>query len=163
MENLSVQHKTAGFVIHVRWMIRRDMPTVLAIEESSPEPHWTTEDEFLFRLRQRTCVGMVAEVGADVVGFMIYEIHKDRLGLLKFVVHSRYRRSWIGRAMMSMLFVKLSPSTRNRIVPEVRETNLAAQLFFRSMGFRAIRIIKGEVDSYLMQYRCESLANLPSE
>lgn len=45
----------------------------------------------------------------------------------------------------------------NRIVLEVRETNLAAQLFFRSMGFRAIRIIKG------MQYRCESLANLPSE
>ena len=48
--------------VHIRWMIRRDMPEVLAIESGGFANPWTEED-FIRCHRQRNCVNMVAELG----------------------------------------------------------------------------------------------------
>jgi ribosomal-protein-alanine N-acetyltransferase len=142
--------------VHIRWMIRRDMPEVLQAEQQSFEFPWTEED-FLRCLRQRNCIGMVAEQGERVVGFMIYELHKARLHILNFAVHPRFRRLGVGGQMVSKLIGKLSSHRRTRITLEVRETNLQAQLFFKAQGFRGTRVLRnfyedsGE-DAYLMQY-----------
>ena len=69
----------------IRWMIRADMPDVLAIEQDVFEFPWFEQD-FVRCLRQRNCIGMVAEQGDRVVGYMIYELHKSRLHLLNFAV-----------------------------------------------------------------------------
>ena len=143
--------------VHIRWMIRRDMPEVLAIEHASFEFPWC-EEEFLRILRQRNCIGMVAEQGEKVVGFMIYELHKQKLHILNFAVHPGCRRRRIGSQTIAKLIGKLSGHRRTRITLEVRETNLPAQLFFRSQGFKAMRVLRafyedsGE-DAFLMQYR----------
>ena len=143
--------------VHIRWMIRRDMPEVLQTEQQSFEYAWTEED-FLRCLRQRNCIGMVAEQGEKVVGFMIYELHKAKLHILNFAVNPGFRRSHVGCQMVSKLISKLSSHRRTRITLEVRETNLGAQLFFRAQGFRAVRVMRsyyedsGE-DAFLMQYR----------
>jgi len=152
--------------VHIRWMIRRDMPEVLAIEHAGFEFPWC-EEEFLRVLRQRNCIGMVAELGERVVGFMIYELHKNRLNVLDFAVHPEFRRQAIGRQMVDKLVGKLSSHRRTRIVSHVRETNLAAQLFFRIQGFRATEVVRehfqdtGE-DAFLMNYLFdESVADEP--
>ncbi len=142
---------------HIRWMIRRDMTSVLNIEDKSFEYPWS-EEEFVRCLRQRNCIGMVAEHEEDVVGFMIYELHKNRLHLLNFAVAPDYRRKGVGRAMIEKLASKLSLDRRNRIMLEVRETNLVAQLFFRQLGFKAVSVLREfyedtPEDAYLMQYR----------
>jgi len=143
--------------VHIRWMIRRDMPEVLHTEQESFEFAWTEED-FLQCLRQRNCIGMVAEQGERVVGFMIYELHKNKLHILNFAVHPSYRRAGVGTQMVAKLISKLSSHRRTRITLEVRETNLAAQLFFRSQEFKALRVLRtfyedsGE-DAYLLQYK----------
>jgi ribosomal-protein-alanine N-acetyltransferase len=64
----------------------------------------------------------------------------------------------IGTAMVEKLIGKLSGDRRNRIVLEVRETNLDAQLFFKNLGFRAISVLRDfytdtTEDAYLMQFR----------
>ncbi|GAB5405434.1 MAG: ribosomal protein S18-alanine N-acetyltransferase [Aureliella sp.] len=146
--------------IHIRWMIRRDMPSVLAIEEASFEFPWS-EEEFIRCLRQRNCIGMVAERDDEVVGFMIYELHKNRLHLLNFAVCPSARRQEVGSRMLEKLSSKLSSDRRNRILLEVRETNLDAQLFFKSLNFRAISVLRDYYedtteDAYLMQYRYRS-------
>ena len=143
--------------VHIRWMIRRDMSSVLRIEEDCFEFAWTEKD-FIRCLRQRNCIGMVAEKDDEIVGFMIYELHKNRLHILNFAVHPDHRRHGVGNAMCSKLFGKLSHERRNRIMLEVRETNLEAQLFFKSLGFRAISVLRDFYDdtvedAYLMQYR----------
>lgn len=143
--------------VHIRWMIRRDMPEVLQTEQTSFDYSWTEED-FLRCLRQRNCIGMVAEQGEKVVGFMIYELHKAKLHILNFAVHPGQRRQGIGAQMVAKLISKLSSHRRTRITLEVRETNLPAQLFFRSQGFLALKVLKsfyedsGE-DAFLMQYQ----------
>ncbi len=142
--------------VHIRWMIRRDMPEVLQTEQESFEFAWTEED-FLRCLRQRNCIGMVAEQGEKVVGFMIYELHKSKLHILNFAVSPALRRGGVGAQMVAKLISKLSSHRRTRITLEVRETNLVAQLFFRAQGFKAVRVLRayyedsGE-DAFLMQY-----------
>lgn len=146
--------------IHVRWMIRRDMPQVLAIEKGSFEFPWAEED-FFRCLRQRNCIGMVAESGEELLGFMIYELHRNRLHLLNFAVAEESRRRGVGGQMLDKLVNKLSSQRRSRIMLEVRETNLAAQLFFRQRGFKAISVLRDfyddtTEDAYLMQYTLEA-------
>ncbi len=142
---------------HIRWMIRRDMAEVLDIEQESFEFPWCEED-FIRCLRQRNCIGMVAEHEERVVGFMIYELHKTRLHVLNFAVARSTRRHGVGHQMLGKLIGKLSFQRRTRVLLEVRETNLAAQLFFKAEGFRAVNVLRDfyddtTEDAYVMQYR----------
>lgn len=142
--------------LHIRWMIRRDMPDITAIETASFEYAWT-EDDFLRCLRQRNCIGMVAERGDRIVGFMIYELHRTRLHVLNFAVAPQVRRSGVGGLMVGKLVYKLCSHRRQKITLAVREGNTAAQLFFRAHRFQAARVLRnyyedsGE-DAYQMEY-----------
>ena len=149
-------HEKQRVAVHIRWMIRRDMSEVLDIESSSFEFPWT-EDDFVNCLRQRNCIGMVAEHDERVVGFMIYELHKSRLHIINFAVHADYRRRGVGSQMLQKLIGKLSHQRRRKILLEVRETNLEAQLFFKDNRFRAVSVLRDfyddtTEDAYLMQF-----------
>ncbi len=146
--------------VQIRWLIRRDMREVLRIEQESFEFAWTEED-FLCCLRQRNCIGMVAEQDDRIVGFMVYELHKDRLNILNFAVAADVRRLGIGNQMVTRLIDKLSQQRRKEILLEVRERNLSAQLFFKHQSFRAVRVLRGHYDdtaedAYIMQFRLDA-------
>ncbi len=145
--------------VHIRWMIRRDMTEVLQIEKDSYGQPWS-EDDFLRCLRQRNCIGMVAESEDRVLGFMVYELHRTRLHVLNFAVTPEARRSGVGTQMVHKLIGKLSSHRRTNITLAIRETNLQAQLFFRSMEFKALQILRSyyedtNEDAYLMQFATE--------
>lgn len=149
----------------IRWLIRRDMDEVLSIEQGSFQFPWT-EEEFLCCLRQRNCIGTVAELDHRIVGFMIYELHKSMLRILNFAVAPDARRSGIGRQMVQRLIDKLSQQRRREIVLEVRETNVPAQLFFGQNGFRAITVLRQHYndtceDAYYMRYCLTEDATIP--
>lgn len=143
----------------IRWLIRRDMRDVLRIEDESFDCGWTEED-FLCCLRQRNCIGMVAEHNHSVVGFMIYELHKAQFNVLNLAVDPQYRNCGVGTQMMDRLIDKLvnGANRRTRIELEVRERNLPAQLFFQKCGFRAEHVVRDGYenpteDLYVMRYR----------
>jgi GNAT superfamily N-acetyltransferase len=84
-------------------------------------------------------------------------------GQLVTPVAAEHRRQQIGSRLVHKLVGKLSGQRRTRVILEVRETNLAAQLFFRQQGFRAVSVLRdfyddSTEDAYLMQYR-----NRPTE
>lgn len=142
--------------VHVRWLIRRDFPEVQAIENASSEFPWSEQD-LLDVLNQRNAIGMVAELGEKVVGFMIYELHKKRLHLLKFAVHPEFRRQSVGTQLIGKLVGKLSSQRRSRITLRAHENNLDAQLFYRRLDFRATKVSRSYFEdgaaAYIMQYR----------
>ncbi len=142
--------------MHVRWMIRRDMPEVLKIEYENFDCPWTEED-FLKCLRKRNCIGMVVERENKVVGFMLYELHKNQLEVLNLAVKQDCHRQGIGSLMIDKLASKLSIERRTKIALLVRDSNLGAQLFFRAMGFRAVEVLRNfyeecHDDAYSMVY-----------
>jgi len=161
-------NKGLATATHIRWMIRRDMPEVLAIEQASFEFPWA-EDDFARCLRQRNCIGMVAESEGRVVGFMIYELNKSQLHVLNFAVRPDARRRGVGMQMIEKLVGKLSQQRRTRVTLEVRETNLAAQVFFRNAGFLAVSVLRDYYDdttedAYVMhfQYQTEPAGAMPA-
>lgn len=139
---------------HIRWMIRRDLPRVLEIENDCfPDP-WT-EDNFVACLRQRNIIGMVADDRDETVGFMLHELHRNRLHVINFAVCPKRRREGVGDAMIRKLTGKLG-DIRNRITLHVCERNLNGQLFFRACGFRAVSVVREMYDdgqdAYLFRY-----------
>lgn len=131
MSNVSVETAPTNEQIkaHIRWMIPHDMPEILDIEKTSFKEPWD-EDDFLVHLRQRSCIGMVAEVGEKVVGFFTYKLEKDHLVLTKLAVHPDYRGQSIGQQCILKLQSKLSPQRRTHIVALVPESCLKTQGFF---------------------------------
>lgn len=145
-----------GYDVYIRWMIWRDVPAVLEIEQASFEFPWH-EDELVRCLMHFNVIGMVAEVDGQIGGYVIYALLSDRIDVLNVAVHPAHRRQRLGTLMMRKLINKLSLYKRTRLELVVRETNLPAQLFFRSCGLRAIDILRGyyeeiNEDAYLMQF-----------
>jgi len=134
---------------HMRWMIRRDLPDVLEIERASFEFPWA-EDDFIRCLRQRNCIGVVAEFGPngakERAGYIVYELHAGRFHVLSFAVHPKFRRSGVGAAMLDWLKGRLGRLNRRHIFFEIRESNVPAQLFARAQGFRAQSILRSFYD-----------------
>jgi ribosomal-protein-alanine N-acetyltransferase len=144
---------------YVRWMIRRDLDSVMAIEKEAFGRHAWTQEEFRIALSQRSCIGMVAERNEEVVGYMVYELHKHSIELLNFAVRGRSQRLGVGTAMIEKIKSKLVYQRRRSIVCELRERNLDGQLFFRKAGFLCTGILHDwyaddvESTAYQMQYR----------
>lgn len=123
--------------LHLRWMIQRDVPGLTAFA-----PDWPA-DRLLETLRDRTCIGMVADRGDDVQGFILYQLHATHLRLLGFAVRPDARRQGVGRALVDKLLFKVASHGRRSCVATVPETNLTALLFLRAMGFLATELQRG--------------------
>jgi ribosomal-protein-alanine N-acetyltransferase len=139
--------------VKCRFMLRRDMEEVMAIEQESYDDPWTYDD-FKEALGKRNVIGFVAEHGDEVVGFIIYELMRSRVVMQNLAVAWQYRRRGVGEFLVGKLVGKLSQQ-RARIVCDVRDTNLGCHLFLRYMGFRALNVLRLDNgnDAYHFVYR----------
>lgn len=142
---------------HCRWMIRRDVEEVMAIEEECFDYPWTKE-QLAKKLRERHIIGMVAEHRERIVGFMVYGLYRFHLHLINFAVLPEVWRNGVGTQMVDKLIGKLSQQkSRLKIICEIKEGNTRAHLFFRSCGFRAVDILHDyyddvDEDAYVFEY-----------
>ncbi|HEV3259978.1 MAG TPA: GNAT family N-acetyltransferase, partial [Gemmataceae bacterium] len=154
----------------VRWLIQRDLPAVVEIERQTAGYGWTEED-FRTALRSIRTVGQVAEVNDEVVGFVVYNIARQRrqveeyagseargpstarqtrgilcppvqIDLLNIGVAPAWQRRGIGRALLGRLEQKIERGG-GCLRAVVPEINLAVQLFLRQGGYKAVRILRG--------------------
>lgn len=154
--------------IFVRWMIKTDVVSVLAIEATAAHP-WNEED-LRTALRAQNCIGMIAEMqdrpGMPLAGFMVYELNKTNLEIINLAVAPELRRIGVGRTLVNKVKGKVGLRNedgavrRNSVRTVLRESNLDAQLFFRSQGFMATEFWRGYFedsgeDGYLMEYFSE--------
>lgn len=142
--------------VYIRWMIRRDMPEVLTIENESFAFPWD-EDKFLTNLRARNVIGMVAEHGERVIGFMVYSLDRESIAILDLAVDPSFRRQRVGSQLIEKLVGKLSRQRRHVLTMTVRESCLGGQLFLKSQVLLATRVIREcfhdtDEDGYVMQF-----------
>jgi len=150
--------------VHVRWMIKRDLPEVVKIENGnsqlpSPIGKWSKRD-FLAILNDRTNVGMVAECGEKVVGFFVYNLQPDKFHIYNLAVDKGYENQGVGAQLVEKLKGKLSK--RRRVLEiDIREYNLHAQLFLKKCGFLAVETMPGwyeeprKEDAYKFRFTME--------
>ncbi len=143
--------------VHIRWCIRRDLVDIMRIEVQCFPDHPWSENDFVLALRQKNCIGMVAEWDGEIVAYMVYNLHKSQIEVLNFAVDPKFTRRGTGRQLVEKLIGKLAPQRRTTILTMVRERNLEAQMFFKAMGFRWIGTWPGYYDemeesAYQMRY-----------
>ena len=132
--------------VHIRWMIRKDMPEVIAIDEDCFWNPWD-EKEWLAIARERATITHIAEYCDQVIGVMVVTLFKTKIELVKIMVKPGFQRQLVGDLLIAKLRGKMNP-TRNRITTVVPDDNLGAHLFLRAMGFKATGI---EDDFYLFE------------
>lgn len=102
--------------VHVRWMIRRDLPDVLDAELLSFGHRAWGEEDVLATLREKNVIGQVAEGPGDaLLGHLVYRLHKHCLEVVRLAVHPDWRGAGAGSALLSKLKSKLAPHRRRAI------------------------------------------------
>jgi len=133
----------------VSWLTGRDMCGLMRLlDESFAEP--MTEEEVIRRLRKRDSVALVAKDmrTGNLQGVVFYQLGSlPSMKILLLAVSPECRRKGVGSMLVGKLLGKLC-ERRHFITVCVPETNLRAQVFFRSLGFRAEGILKEWFDYY---------------
>jgi ribosomal-protein-alanine N-acetyltransferase len=138
----------------VRWLIGRDLPQVEAFDRYAFGKNAWSEQDWRAAHKPTNCIGAVyvPRSGSHrVLAAMIYQLHKDGIHVLRFVVHPDYHRMGVGTAMVQRLKDKLKRRTWVEI--DVPEKSLPAQLLFQSCGFVFTEFVRSGSDvEYRMRY-----------
>ena len=138
------------YKLNVRWLKQADLLDVVEIERETFVDDWSAS-EIKLVLRQKCTVAMVACYGELNLGYMIYELHRDRISLIRLAVHPGFLRVGVGTRLVKTL---LGSNKARRVEIAVCESNFVAQVFFRSLGFEVTQIYRdyyeGE-DAYLFR------------
>lgn len=173
--------QTPVSTLTLRWMIQRDLPYLLQIEQQSRALRWTQQD-FLSVFQSIDTAGCVAEVGDRVVGYLIYSVPAQqgdtgdaddiptvrerwqrkgkatgpqslRIILRNVAVAHEWQRRGVGKALLERFERKLR-HPQDRIQAIVPESNLPLQYLLRDAGYRAMRVLRDYFDNedgYLME------------
>lgn len=126
----------------IRWMVPRDLDGVVSIDRRSFAENPWTGDDFLEYLRASNCIAMISEIGDTVVGYMIYELHRNHLKLAALAVDPDHRRQSVATDLVEKLFYKVEKHHRAGAELIVGDDNYAAQALFKKCGFRAVSVVK---------------------
>jgi len=167
-------------VLDVRSMIAADLPRVLQLEKQRLGSGWLRHDLAMNPVGEERAT-WVATIQNHVVGYLVYQLmiesepvgsgpHFDParlagkrrkivadplcIDLLQLYVAPDWRRRGIGRALLTRFDPRPRQQGACTIEAAVPETNLAMQILLRSIGYKAIRVLRGlqgEQDAYLMQ------------
>ena len=109
-----------------------DLPRILEIQTLAPQAaQWGEGSYRKIAEGEPSLAGNVAEVGAEVTGFLIYRsLGADEIEILNLAVASEYRRKGFGRSLV----VQLLSQTGGSVFLEVRESNAAAIDFYHRLG-----------------------------
>ena len=93
------------------------------------------------RIRQRETNVVVAESGAELVGFGLMQYLDDQAHLLLFGVEPIYRRQGIGSGLLNWLETCAITDGIELIFLESRVSNAAARGFYRAHGYRELALM----------------------
>jgi len=131
-----------GSDIDTRWMNRGDIPSAISLLRA--DGGHETERWLNGLLDKPSVMCLVAETGDRVVGVAMYDVARtSKIKVVSFVVEEGERRKGVGRKLMSLLVSSLNKK-RNKVELSVSEYNLTAQLFLRSVGFKAVSVAQDQ-------------------
>jgi ribosomal protein S18 acetylase RimI-like enzyme len=133
--------------------IRTDLHRIVMIGQSVLDYPFTDE-EYLQRLRKWRCPAVGAVVDGKLIAWLITEREKELTTLWAMAVANGHDRRKIGSRLLQWLKTDCAEAGSTLIRTSVRETNLAAQLFLKSGGLQAVKVLRKHFpqkeDGYVM-------------
>lgn len=135
-------HQDSGLAVSIseRFAKDIDIPAILHCD-SAHDPEllggkWVKND-FKHCISSEDMGCLMAEAGGILAGYMVIESFKRSYEIRRIAVDAMLLRCGIGGVLVHSLKMRLSMRGAKSIYVDVPEENLRAQLFFKSMGFRA--------------------------
>jgi ribosomal-protein-alanine N-acetyltransferase len=115
-----------------------DLKAVAAIQSASPEAaHWSVMEYLQYEFTVSLSAGTLA-------GFLVWRpLGKGECEVLNLAVAPAFRRQGVGRQLLETLLQR----AESVAFLEVRESNLGARNFYKSMGFKEVSIRKEYYDN----------------
>jgi len=128
-------------MFRLREVREADLNEILEIEyRCFPDPYPLSLLHRLMMIHRDTF--LVAEVEKRVVGYVIGALRWGNTGhILAIGVSPEHRRQGIGKAMMAEVIRRLGVKGARLIRLEVRKSNIPAQMFYHSLGFKKMEEI----------------------
>lgn len=118
----------------IRPIESRDIETILAIQQASPEvAQWTARD--YARVVEGEMAGWVAEENAGVGGFLTARRAASDLEILNFAVLADARRRGLGKSLLRAAVAWGRAFQAEKAFLEVRASNSPALRFYERHGF----------------------------
>lgn len=136
----------------------RDLKVLSLIESRNFTHPWDLDDFKAVSSEQDWCL-LGLWVQEILKGYLCFKFKKDHVFIESILVDHDIQKQGYGKYLIQSLLEGLK--TKPLLVRlAVRETNLDAQLFFKSQGFRAIKVVRDHFedcseDAYLMELRFE--------
>jgi ribosomal-protein-alanine N-acetyltransferase len=103
--------------------------------------------------------GLVADTTGGLLGYLLYHLDTSawEVRICQVAVHPEHRRRGVGSRLLGWVARHTPPASGVVLRAGVNEANLAAQLFLRANGFRAVAVhpraaCGGAEDLYLFRF-----------
>lgn len=123
--------------IEFRNMEKNDIPDIVAIENASFPTPWA-EHAFLSELKNKFAVYYVAVHEGKVVGYCGMWLFSGEAHVTTIAVSPDCRGQGLGRMFMDTLIANARSRGAATMILEVRPSNAAARVLYKTMGFRQI-------------------------
>ena len=139
---------------HIRFMVQVDIPAAIRLDRLCFGVDSWLEEDFKNVLRNQNVICLAATHNDHLLGYVIYELSKNKITLLRLCVLPDHQRKKVGTRLMARLKEKLVLQGRKQLVMDVPDGHLSLQIFLKKLGFRATSILKeDEKEKYRMVYR----------
>lgn len=127
--------------IKLRDMTPADIDVVLHIEQQVHGHPWT-RGMFSDSLANGYICKIVEE-GSEIAGFVVLMPALDEVHLLDISIASKFQRKGMGEKLLGEMLTLARERKFERMILEVRRSNLAAGALYRKLGFGEIGVRRG--------------------
>lgn len=125
----------------IRAMYSFDVPDVFDVESISHPLPWSRKQLF-YDCLSVGYYGAVAEVDGKIIGYGLCSIEKGECHILNLAVVPAERRHHYGRQLVEHLIEVAKVRSANKIVLEVRASNIPAIKLYQLLGFQQTEVRK---------------------
>jgi len=147
---------------HLRGMDWSDIDTVLHIEQEVHSHPWTRGNFNDALATGNIC--RVYQAGDEIIGYAVLMPALDDVDLLDISIAKSHQRRGLGEKLLNEMIAMLREQKFQRIMLEVRRTNLAAYALYRKVGFVEIGVRRdyyplgeGREDALVLEYSLGSI------
>lgn len=131
--------------MNIRKMVWEDIPNVIVADEKSFAKTWN-EGMFADEIKKDYANYFVAEENGEIAGYGgIWSIY-ETAELMRIAVIPEFRGRGIAKKIMEAMIGCAKERGCERMMLEVRKSNISAQELYRKFGFCEINIRKGYYD-----------------
>ena len=145
MSNRDIASRTSDRILGKTVIIEKasseDIPGITAIENVSFPSTWD-ESTYIKELTHKIAIFLVAKLEGKVVGFALSWYPANELHILKIAVDESYRKQGIATKLMKHTFDYAKNAGFHFAFLEARRSNIAAQNFYRKLGFSILLVKK---------------------